>query len=419
MWKPRTFLPGPVKIFLRNFMPHSNYCRMDFRDRQVHRVIENQQHAGLRKIGEKILNRERILFDEGVMLFEESDLPYVGALANYVREHLHGDKTYFNRNFHIEPTNVCVFSCAFCSYSRLYAHREEGWELSVDQMMDIVKKYDGKPVTEVHIVGGVHPKMNLPFFVELLQQISAYRPDLHIKGFTAVELDYMFRKAKLTVEEGMKILHDAGLDSLPGGGAEIFAPEIRNQICADKVDADGWIHIHRAAHQLGMHTNATMLYGHIEKYHHRIDHMDRLRRLQDETGGFNTFIPLKFRNKQNDMSQVPESSIVEDMKLYAVSRLYMDNFPHLKAYWPMLGRQSAQLTLSFGVNDLDGTIDDSTKIYSMAGSEEQHPSLTTTQLVALIKQVKREPVERNTLYHEIKNYKDMDLTAMATDSLYN
>jgi aminodeoxyfutalosine synthase len=217
----------------------------------------------------------------------------------------------------------------------------------------------------------------------------------------------------------MKTLHDAGLDSLPGGGAEIFAPEIREQICADKVDADGWIHIHRAAHRLGMHTNATMLYGHIEKYHHRIDHMDRLRNLQDETGGFNTFIPLKFRNKQNDMSHVPESSVIEDMKLYAVSRLYMDNFPHIKAYWPMLGRHNAQLTLSFGVNDLDGTIDDSTKIYSMAGAEEQHPSLSTTELVALIKQVNREPVERDTLYHEIKNYKDMDLAAMAADTLYN
>ena len=392
---------------------------MDSGNDQVFRLVENQSHTALRKIGEKILNKERIFFDEGVMLFEEADLPYVGALANKVRERLHGNKTYFNRNFHIEPTNVCVFSCAFCSYSRLYAHREEGWELSVDQMMDIVRKYDGKPVTEVHIVGGVHPKMNLPFFVELIQKIRAYRPDLHIKGFTAVELDYMFRKARLSVEEGMKILHNAGLDSLPGGGAEIFAPEIRKQICADKVDAEGWIHIHRAAHQLGMHTNATMLYGHIEKYHHRIDHMDRLRTLQDETGGFNTFIPLKFRNKQNDMSHVPESSVIEDMKLYAVSRLYMDNFPHIKAYWPMLGRQSAQLTLSFGVNDLDGTIDDSTRIYSMAGSEEQHPSLTTTQLVALIKQVKREPVERDTLYHEIKNYKDMDLTAMAADSSYN
>lgn len=392
---------------------------MDSSISQVQRLVEHQPDTRLRRIGEKIINKERIFFDEGVLLFEKAELPFVGTLANFVRERLHGDKTYFNRNFHIEPTNVCVFSCAFCSYSRLYAHRDEGWELSEDQMMDIVKKYDGKPVTEVHVVGGVHPKMNLAFFAGLLQKIKAHRPGLHIKGFTAVELDYMFRKAKLSVEEGMKLLHEAGLDSLPGGGAEIFAPEIRRQICEDKVDAEGWIHIHRAAHQLGMHTNATMLYGHIEKYEHRIDHMERLRTLQDETGGFNTFIPLKFRNKGNDMSQVPESSVMEDMKLYAVSRLYMDNFPHLKAYWPMLGRQSAQLTLSFGVNDLDGTIDDSTKIYSMAGSEEQHPSLSTAQLVALIKQVKREPVERDTLYHEIRNYKDMDLTAMATDALYN
>ena len=392
---------------------------MDSSISQVQRLVEHQPDTRLRRIGEKIINKERIFFDEGVLLFEKAELPFVGTLANFVRERLHGDKTYFNRNFHIEPTNVCVFSCAFCSYSRLYAHRDEGWELSENQMMDIVKKYDGKPVTEVHIVGGVHPKMNLAFFAGLLQKIKAHRPGLHIKGFTAVELDYMFRKAKLSVEEGMKLLHEAGLDSLPGGGAEIFAPEIRRQICEDKVDAEGWIHIHRAAHQLGMHTNATMLYGHIEKYEHRIDHMERLRSLQDETGGFNTFIPLKFRNKGNDMSQVPESSVIEDMKLYAVSRLYMDNFPHLKAYWPMLGRQSAQLTLSFGVNDLDGTIDDSTKIYSMAGSEEQHPSLSTAQLVALIKQVKREPVERDTLYHEIRNYKDMDLTAMATDALYN
>jgi len=229
----------------------------------------------------------------------------------------------------------------------------------------------------------------------------------------------MFRKEKLTTEEGMKTLHEAGLDSMPGGGAEIFASEIREKICPDKVGAEGWLHIHRAAHALGMHTNATMLYGHIEKYHHRIDHMERLRSLQDDTGGFNTFIPLKFRNKQNDMSHVPESNVIEDMKLYAVSRLYMDNFPHLKAYWPMLGRQNAQLTLSFGVNDLDGTIDDSTRIYSMAGSEEQHPSLSTAQLVALIKQAKREPVERDTLYHEIKNYKDADLAVMDTDSNYN
>jgi aminodeoxyfutalosine synthase len=392
---------------------------MNKRIEQIKSIVVNQPDARLREIGEKIINGERVIFEEGLLLFEKAGLPYLGSLANYIRESLHGDKTYFNRNFHIEPTNVCVFSCAFCSYSRLYAQREEGWELSIDQMMDMVKKYDGKPVTEVHIVGGVHPKMNLYFFAELLQKIKAHRPGLHIKGFTAVELDYMFRKAKLSVEEGLKILQKAGLDSLPGGGAEIFDSKIRKQICEDKVDADGWLNIHRNAHHLGMHTNATMLYGHIENYSHRIDHMERLRTLQDQTGGFNTFIPLKFRNKGNDMSHISESIIIEDLKLYAVSRIYMDNFPHIKAYWPMLGRQSAQLTLSFGVNDLDGTIDDSTKIYSMAGSEEQHPSLSTTELVTLIKQVKREPVERDTLYKVIRNYKDMDLSQMATSPLYN
>jgi len=274
----------------------------------------------------------------------------------------------------------------------------------MQQMLDIVKGYDGQPVTEVHIVGGVHPKMNLEFFAELLQKIKAHRPDLHIKGFTAVELDYMFRKAKMTVEEGLAYLHKAGLDSLPGGGAEIFHPEIRRQIADDKIDGAGWLQIHEAAHRQGMATNATMLYGHIEKYWHRIHHMEQLRQVQDRTSGFNTFIPLKFRNKDNEMSAVPESSIAEDMKMYAVARIYMDNFPHLKAYWPMLGRQNAQLSLAFGVNDIDGTIDDSTKIYSMAGSEEQSPSMTTDELVTLIRQVKRKPVERDTLYHEVMAY---------------
>jgi aminodeoxyfutalosine synthase len=367
-------------------------------------LVEATKDKELQRIANKIMNQERILFDEGVTLFEKGSLSWLGTLANFVREQKHGDKTYFNKNFHIEPTNVCVFSCKFCSYSKLYANREEGWELSIDQMMHIVKSYDGKPVTEVHIVGGVHPKMNLAFFIELLQAIKAHRPELHIKGFTPVELDYMFKKAKVTVEEGMKLAHAAGLDSLPGGGAEIFHPEIRQQICEDKVDADGWLHIHKVAHQLGMHSNATLLYGHIEKYWHRIDHMERLRQLQDETGGFNTFIPLKFRNQDNEMSHIAESTTIEDMRMYAVSRLYMDNFAHIKAYWPMLGRQNAQLTLSFGVNDIDGTIDDSTKIYAMAGSEEQTPTMSTADLVRLIKQVKREPIERGTLYNEIKNY---------------
>jgi aminodeoxyfutalosine synthase len=369
------------------------------------------------KIGEKIAAGERITPEDGLYMFKNASLGWVGAMANFVRERMHGDRTYFNRNFHIEPTNVCVFSCKFCSYSRLYKNKEEGWELSMDQMMDIVKGYDGKPVTEVHIVGGVHPKMDMYYFMDLLQKIKAYRPDLHIKGFTAVELDYMFRKAKVSTEEGMKLMHAAGLDSLPGGGAEIFAPEIREQICNDKVDGAGWLHIHKSAHQLGMHTNATMLYGHVEKYEHRIDHMEQLRRLQDETGGFNTFIPLKFRNHDNEMSHVPESTLIEDMKMYAVARLYLDNFPHIKAYWPMLGRHNAQMTLSFGVNDMDGTIDDTTKIYTMAGSEEQNPSMTTEELVALIRQAGRLPVERDTLYNEVKVYEEIEQIGISSLNL--
>lgn len=368
------------------------------------RIPSAPQSPALRAIADKVYAGERLSPEDGLRLFEEGSLPFVGALANHVRERLHGHKTYFNRNFHIEPTNVCVFSCHFCSYSRLYAKRDEGWELSMEDMMNIVKKYDNRPETEVHIVGGVHPKMNLHFFAELLRSIKAHRPELHIKGFTAVELDYMFRKAKLSVEEGLKLLKEAGLDSLPGGGAEIFNEDIRRQICADKVDAEGWLHIHETAHRLGMHTNATMLFGHIEKYEHRIDHMHRLRELQDRTGGFNTFIPLKFRNKDNDMSHVSEASVTEDLKMYAVARLYMDNVPHLKAYWPMLGRKNAQLSLAFGVNDIDGTIDDTTKIYSMAGSEEQTPAMTTEEIVTLIKQVNRKPVERDTLYNVIREF---------------
>ncbi len=375
--------------------------------------------TALRNIVEKVNAGERISDADALELFQHGSIGLVGALANGIREKLHGDTTYFNRNFHIEPTNVCVFSCNFCSYSRLYAHRDEGWELSQEQMLDIVKSYDGKPVTEVHIVGGVHPKMNLEFFGELIRKIKAHRPDLHIKGFTAVELDYMFRKAKMTVEEGLRFLHDAGLESMPGGGAEIFAPEIRSQICADKVDAEGWLKIHETAHLLGMHTNATMLYGHIESYEHRVDHMRRLRELQDKTHGFNTFIPLKFRNKDNDMSQVPESTLVEDMRMYAIARIYLDNFPHLKAYWPMLGRQNAQLSLSFGVNDIDGTIDDTTRIYSMAGSEEQTPSMNTAQLVTLIRQARRKPVERGTLYNVIRDYSDIPVEEIETNPQLN
>jgi len=382
-------------------------------------LINHTADIDLKNIAEKVKLQQRITDQEGLQLFEKASLSFVGFLANYIRERKHGDTTYFNRNFHIEPTNVCVFSCKFCSYSKLYANKEEGWELSIDQMLDIVKSYDGKPITEVHIVGGVHPKMNMDYFIELMQKIKAHRPSLHVKAFTAVELDYMFRKAKLTAEQGMAKLHEAGLDSLPGGGAEIFAPEIREQIAPDKVDAIGWLRIHEIAHDLGMHTNATMLYGNIERYEHRIDHMSRLRNLQDKTGGFNTFIPLKFRNHDNEMSNVPESTVTEDMRVYAIARIYLDNFPHLKAYWPMLGRENAQLSLSFGVNDIDGTIDDSTKIYSMAGSEEQNPAMSTEELVTLIKQVRRKPIERDTLYNVVTDYSTIDFSNLPLQEKLN
>jgi aminodeoxyfutalosine synthase len=361
----------------------------------------------LKSIADKVLHHERISFDEGVLLFEKGELGFLGTLANYVREYKNGNHTFFNRNFHIEPTNVCVFTCKFCSYSRVYKHREEGWELSEEQILDKVRAFDDKPVTEVHIVGGVHPKMNLHFFVDVIRKIKKHRPDLHVKAFTAVELDYMFKKANVSVMEGLQMLQDAGLNSLPGGGAEIFDVEIRNQICADKCTAEQWLNIHSTAHEMGIHSNATMLYGHIENYSHRIDHLERLRNLQDKTKGFNTFIPLKFRNKDNDMFHVSESNITEDLRNYAVSRIYLDNFNHIKAYWPMIGRSTAQLSQSFGVDDLDGTIDDTTKIYTMAGAEEQKPVLSTDELVTLINQSGRAPVERDTLYNVVKDYSEV------------
>ncbi|MGO1520994.1 MAG: aminofutalosine synthase MqnE [Sphingobacterium sp.] len=361
----------------------------------------------LKRIAEKVLHDQRITFDEGVHLYQHAELGYLGTLANYIREKKHGELTYFNRNFHIEPTNVCVYSCNFCSYSRLIKDRTDGWEMDVDAMLDIVKKYDQEPVTEVHITGGVVPKQNLEFYADFFKRCKAHRPDLHIKGLTPVEYYYIFKKAKLSHYEGLKYLQSCGLDSMPGGGAEIFHPEVREKIAHDKCNAEQWLDIHEQAHKLGMHTNATMLYGHIEEFWHRVDHMERLRNLQDKTDGFQAFIPLKFRNKDNQMDHVPETSVVEDLRNYAVARIYMDNFPHIKAYWAMISRNTAQLALSFGVDDIDGTLDDTTKIYSMAGAEEQTPAMSTRELVELIKQVGRHPIERDTLYRTVTDYKDV------------
>jgi aminodeoxyfutalosine synthase len=360
----------------------------------------------LKEISKKVFNGERISFDEGVTLYKHGSLSFLGTLASFVREKKSGPNVYFNRNFHVEPTNICVYSCSFCSYSRLIKHREQGWELSVEQILDIIKKWDGQPVTEVHITGGVVPKQDLNFYTELFRKIKAHRPDLHIKALTPVEYHYIFKKAKVSYEEGMKIMKEAGLDSMPGGGAEIFDKDIRDQIAGGKCSAEEWLSIHETWHKMGGHSNATMLYGHIETFEHRVDHLERLRQLQDRTKGFNAFIPLKFRNKENEMAHVAEVSVIEDLRNYAVSRIYLDNFPHIKAYWAMIGRSTAQMALNFGADDLDGTIDDTTKIYSMAGAEEQSPKLSTQELVDLIKQVGRKPVERDTLYNVVKDYSE-------------
>ncbi|MBK7438255.1 MAG: CofH family radical SAM protein [Saprospiraceae bacterium] len=367
-------------------------------------ILINHQEQGL--IWDKIQAGKRLLPADALYLYEEAPLGLTAAMANWVREQRHEDKTYFNRNIHIEPTNVCIYDCKFCSYSRLIKERNQGWEYTKDQMMDILRTQKDKPITEVHIVGGVLPQYDLDFYIDLFKSIKLEYPHLHIKSLTPVELYYIFKKAKISIEAGLTSLKSAGLDSLPGGGAEIFDDHVRNEICADKCGTEDWLKIHSAWHQLGGRSNATILYGHIETYAHRIDHMDRLRSLQDETGGFQTYIPLKFRNKENQMSHVPEVTSLEDMKNYAVSRLYLDNFDHIKSYWPMLGRDMAQLSLSYGVDDIDGTIDDTTKIYSMAGAEEQNPAMTTEELVQLIQKAGRKAVERDTLYNVVKEWNE-------------
>lgn len=360
----------------------------------------------LKAIAQKVSGGERLAFNDGVVLYEKAELGYLGVLANFVREKKNGNYTYFNRNFHIEPTNLCVYDCKFCSYSRLIKQRSEGWEYTMEEMLDIVKRYDNEPVTEVHIVGGVLPQYDLAFYSGLFEQIRQHRPDLHIKALTPVEYHYIFKKAKIDYATGMRLMKEAGLDSIPGGGAEIFHPEIRNQIAKDKCTGEQWLAIHEEWHKLGQRSNATMLYGHIEQYWHRVDHMEQLRQLQDRTGGFQTFIPLKFRNQDNEMSHVPEVSVIEDLRNYAISRIYLDNFDHIKAYWAMISRTTAQLSLNFGVDDIDGTLDDTTKIYSMAGAEEQTPAMSTRELVDLIKQAGRTPIERDTLYNVVTDFTD-------------
>ncbi|MCZ2355474.1 MAG: aminofutalosine synthase MqnE [Bacteroidia bacterium] len=355
------------------------------------------------KIFNLVTSGGRLTEADALELYHSNNIPFLAYLASWVRHQKHGLKTYFNRNFHIEPTNICVYTCAFCAFARKPGE-EGGWEYSLEDVENQVKRFHGVPITEIHIVGGVHPKRGVEYYGEMIRRIKAIRPEIHVKGFTAVELKVMFARSRMTYEEGLLSLKNDGLDSLPGGGAEIFDHEIRKQICETKASADEWLAIHETAHRLGIPSNCTILYGHMETYKHRVHHLAKLRDLQDKTHGFNTFIPLKFRRENNDMAHIVETSIIEDLKNYAISRLFLDNIPHIKAYWPMIGRETTQMSLSFGVDDIDGTIDDSTKIYSMAGAEDQTPSMTTPELIQLIKNAGYQPIERDSIYNQLHDY---------------
>lgn len=347
-----------------------------------------------------VASGERLSAEDALTLWREAPLWRLGELAVNKKRSISADKVFYNKNFHLEPTNVCLFNCKFCSFRRPRGSAD-AWEWSVEQMEEQVRRYQGTGVTEVHIVGGVHPDHSLDYYCDLIRRVKAILPDVAVKAYTAIELSYMIRKAGLTIREGLERLIEAGMDAIPGGGAEIFDEKIRSQICPEKGSTEEWFEVHRTAHELGLKTNATMLYGHIEQIEHRIDHLMRLRALQDATGGINAFIPLKYRNLNNSMSEIGEVPITDDLRTLAMSRLILDNVPHIKAYWVMYGKQTTEMALAFGADDIDGTIDDSTKIYSMAGAEDQRPRMSVGDMQQMVERAGLRAVERDTHYNEI------------------
>ncbi len=408
----------------------------------------------IERIAHKVSDDIRITPAEALVLWREAPLWLLGELAVGRKERVSGTNVFYNRNFHVEPTNVCVFNCEFCSYRRPKGS-PEAWDYSLEEIETIVREKSGSKkackdssacgqsaldlaapqceadgdvqvvpplgdkqeaakgdvlspqATEVHIVGGVHPDHDLHYYVEMIRRVKNIIPTATVKAFTAIELSYMIRKAGLSVTEGLQLLQRAGMEAIPGGGAEIFDETLRAKICPDKGSTAEWFEVHREAHRLGIPTNATMLYGHVETLEHRIDHLDRLRRQQDEStllhveqSAFNAFIPLKYRNRNNRMSDIGEVSVVEDLKTLAMSRIYLDNIPHIKAYWVMYGKTITELALAFGADDIDGTIDDSTKIYSMAGGDA-NPTMTVAEIERMAQNAGYTAVERDTFYNAI------------------
>ncbi len=361
-------------------------------------MIELQPNARSAAIREKVEAGQRLSFDDGLFLYDSADLFTLGELANVVRERKNGNFAYYNVNTHLNATNVCVYRCIFCAF-RADLKSPKGYVMTDEQILERAAEADRRGATELHIVGGLHHQLSYDWYLNVVRIIHRAYPRLHLKAYTSVEWDWFSRLTGRPTRDLLAEFKEAGLGSLPGGGAEIFHPDVRDKICEHKADAEAWLRIHREAHELGLRSNATMLYGHIEEPRHRIDHLIRLRQLQDETGGFQTFIPLAFHPDNTKLAHIPKPSGLLDLKTMAISRLMLDNFPHIKAYWIMLGIKTAQIALSFGADDLDGTVVHE-KIYHDAGSDSPQ-ELSVAEIRRLIEEAGRVPVERDTLYHEV------------------
>jgi aminodeoxyfutalosine synthase len=357
--------------------------------------------AGLLDIDRRLQAGERLTAEDGVRLFACDDLLALGWLANRERERRHGPRAYYNYNLRLEATNVCVASCLFCSFARLQPGAPGAYTMSLEEAWDKLRSRANQPLTEVHIVNGLHPELPFSYYTELLRGMKRIRPAIHLKCFTAVEIAFFADLYGMSDEQVLRELREAGLDSLPGGGAEIFAERVRRKICHDKCGADRYLEIHRTAHRLGLRTNVTMLYGHIETAAERVDHMLRCRALQDETGGFQAFIPLAFHPDNNQMRKLPAPDANDTLKVHAVARLMLDNIPHVKAFWIATGVELAQLALWFGADDLDGTVQEE-KIYHMAGSVAPE-AMTTSELRRIVEAAGRQPLERDTLYNLVNS----------------
>ena len=357
--------------------------------------------AGLGNILDKVKEGERLSLDDGARLYRSPDLLALGYLANMVRERKNGDNTYFIYNQHINYSNICTNLCKFCAFGK-DAASPLAYEMTIDDIRQKVVERLDEPITEIHMVGGIHPELPFSYYLEALTAIKEVRPEVHIQAFTCVEIAHLAGLAKLSVGETLEQLMAAGLGSIPGGGAEVFSPRIRAKTCEKKLSGEGWLEVAKTAHRLGLKSNATMLYGHIETVEERLEHLDMLRRAQDETGGFMTFIPLAFHPKNTEMADLTKSSGIEDLKNIAVARLFLDNFPHIKAYWVMIGIKLAQVALSFGADDIDGTVKEEI-ITRMAGGESEQAQ-ARQHLVRIIREAGRRPIERDTLFNVIKNY---------------